>query len=881
MLAADVRRRARAPVEGTDAALPRQQQAESAEDERTQAPCPGEEPDYYPPEEFADDAAAKRIDDSAPARHGRPGVERMRWSVLLAFVVLGVASRLFRIARGDFVVWDEAHFGKFASYYLTRAFYFDVHPPLGKMLVAAAGWLAGWDGTGFDFGSGKKYDGHVDYVAMRVFVALFGAAVVPLTYVTALQLRMRHATAVLTATMVLLESGLIGISRLILLDAFLLCFTALTICGYATFRNQRPFSAGWHGALLVTGVGIGCVSSVKWVGFFPTALVGLLTIEELVGMLHGPGRVPRLRFLAHFGARALFLIAVPVAIYVGSFAAHFAVLSRSGTGDGNMSSLFQAGLAGSDLSRNPVRVVYGSAVTLKSGTYGGGLLHSHVQRYPGGSGQQQVTTYHHKDANNVWVVVPAALLSGDTVAMDVAVRERDLGPKPAEAEGDADDSGEEDASGDAKNEARETDNADQIAGKGGQQDNNEAASDPAAQSEGGEIRAAKIEEQVVPQDDDAATAENVENDADKERGSAPSEPKVARMDIPVEYAALTDVVDGAVVRLMHKATGAMLHSHATHAAPLTSEDREVTGYGRIGLADANDLWRVEVARELAADSTERNIRALTTSFRLRHVATGCYLRARNVQLPEWGFKQGEVSCAQADGPGAPALLWNVETHVNDLLPEGAAGTYRSRFVDDLRDINVGMWVLNNALTPDPELEPGQLVSRASDWFAMRRGIRMCAWADDAVRFYMLGSPAVWWGSSLGILAAGALLVYAALVSQRGEPRLLPAHWTSLSLRLRMTAGGWALVYLPFFVMGRVLYVHHYYPAILFAVLCLGVLLDAFVVRRLRTRRAQALVCLALGAAVLASFAYFAPLCYGMEGPARAFHGRRWLRSWNL
>lgn len=79
--------------------------------------------------------------------------------------------------------FDEVHFGKFASYYITRQYYFDVHPPFAKLLFGLAGWFVGFNGE-FTFDNiGDNYTlNNVPYVGMRALPAVFGSLTVPVVY---------------------------------------------------------------------------------------------------------------------------------------------------------------------------------------------------------------------------------------------------------------------------------------------------------------------------------------------------------------------------------------------------------------------------------------------------------------------------------------------------------------------------------------------------------------------------------------------------------------------------------------------------------------------------------------------------------------------------
>ncbi|CAM0139367.1 unnamed protein product [Umbelopsis sp. WA50703] len=91
--------------------------------------------------------------------------------------------RLWRISQPDGVAFDEVHFGKFAAKYINRTFFIDVHPPLGKLLIAGWAWLCGFTG---DFRFEKIADTYQDtgvpYVHMRLLNCSLGLLTVPILF---------------------------------------------------------------------------------------------------------------------------------------------------------------------------------------------------------------------------------------------------------------------------------------------------------------------------------------------------------------------------------------------------------------------------------------------------------------------------------------------------------------------------------------------------------------------------------------------------------------------------------------------------------------------------------------------------------------------------
>ncbi|KAH8648388.1 Dolichyl-phosphate-mannose-protein mannosyltransferase-domain-containing protein [Xylariales sp. PMI_506] len=684
------------------------------------------------------------------------------YQVMGVVTILGALVRLYRIYQPTSVVFDEVHFGGFASKYIKGRFFMDVHPPLAKLLIALSGWLAGFDGD-FDFKDiGKDYiEPGVPYVAMRLFPAICGILLVPIMFLTLKAVGCRTATAALGSSLIIFENGLLTQARLILLDSPLVVATAFTALAFSSFTNQhelgpsKAFSAAWWFWLVMTGLGLGITASIKWVGLFTIAWVGSLTLVQLWVLLGDTKTVTIRIFAKHFLARVYCLIIIPVTFYMAMFAIHFMCLSNPGDGDGFMSSEFQATLNNKGMQDVPVDVTFGSRIALRHVNTQGGYLHSHALMYPGGSQQQQITLYPHKDENNIW------LLENQTQPLDIK----------------------------------------------GEPINGTDAWDHFTNVTENYIR------------------------------------------------------DGDVIRLYHTSTHRRLHSHDVRP-PVTEAEwqNEVSAYGYEGFpGDANDLFRVEIVKKQSLGSiAKERVRTIQTKFRLVHIMTGCVLFSHKVKLPEWASEQQEVTCAK--GGTLPNSIWYIESNEHPQLGADAekVNYVRPGFFGKFWELQKVMWHTNAGL-----VESHAWDSRPDSWPILRRGINF--WGKDNRQIYLIGNPVVWYTSTLAVVIYVLFKGVAVLRWQRSCRDYDDSVFKRFDYEIGTSVLGWALHYFPFYLMQRQLFLHHYFPALYFAVIAFCQVYDFATARLTLTRgnpwinKAGAVALLAITAAV---FTLFAPLAYG-------------------
>lgn len=190
-----------------------------------------------------------------------------------------------------------------------------------------------------------------------------------------------------------------------------------------------------------------------------------------------------------------------------------------------------------------------------------------------------------------------------------------------------------------------------------------------------------------------------------------------------------------------------------------------------------------------------------------------------------------------------------------------------------------MMTSNNALVPDPDKQD-DLASKFWQWPILNVGLRMCSWDDNTVKYFLLGNPLVYWGSTASLGVILLITVVYLLRWQRGYVDFKTLadtdqiHYSGLYPLI-----GWFLHYLPFILMGRVTYVHHYYPALWFAIIVFGFCVDWAM--RLAPKTVQKVTFAVLYAVTIGLFILFKDISFGMEGSHQKWRYLKWFQSWRI
>lgn len=245
---------------------------------------------------------------------------------LLVLSFIAAVTRLTAITHPRAIVFDEVYFREFALRYLNGTYFFDIHPPLGKLL------LAGWAKL---FGVSATVQSTDPVVVLRVLPALAGTALVAVFYQLLRELTASRKVATFGAALLLLDNAILVESRLILTDSMLMLFGVASLTCYVA-SQRRTGRAHWV-LLTASAVLAGMAASTKWSGLTAVGLIGLLWLVQTLRQ-----RVSWRLALP----QAAILLLVPALLYVGVFAIHFQLLTYSGPGDAFMSSQFQSTLVG-------------------------------------------------------------------------------------------------------------------------------------------------------------------------------------------------------------------------------------------------------------------------------------------------------------------------------------------------------------------------------------------------------------------------------------------------------------------------------------------------------------------------------------------------------
>lgn len=181
--------------------------------------------------------------------------------ILIILLFFSFFSHTLHIAFPPSRVFDEVHFGSFTNHYITHTYFHDIHPPLGKLILYFTSYLADYKGN-IDFHTKDNSFANRYYFTLRQAPSSFSSLVGPIGFVSMKFFGFSTLASFMVGIFLSTETMMIVEGRLILIDAFLHAFTALTILAVSILGSRQSSKT----AVIFVSLVAGCTFSVKYTG---------------------------------------------------------------------------------------------------------------------------------------------------------------------------------------------------------------------------------------------------------------------------------------------------------------------------------------------------------------------------------------------------------------------------------------------------------------------------------------------------------------------------------------------------------------------------------------------------------------------------------------
>ncbi|KAJ8415464.1 hypothetical protein AAFF_G00424440 [Aldrovandia affinis] len=340
---------------------------------------------------------------------------------------------------------------------------------------------------------------------------------------------------------------------------------------------------------------------------------------------------------------------------------------------------------------------------------------------------------------------------------------------------------------------------------------------------------------------------------------------------------------GDTVQLLHGMTSRFLNTHDV-AAPMSPHSQEVSGYIDFNVSmPAQNLWKVEIVNR----ETQREVwKTILSEVQLVHVNTSAVLKLSGTSLPEWGFRQLEVVGDKTYKGYQQSGAWNVEEHrygrMRELELHSPTHIHISRNLTFMAKFLELQWKMLSVMS---EVSEHKYSSFPLEWVVMDTNIAYWLHPSTNAQIHLIGNFVTWTLGTLGLAVFAALFIWHLLRRQRKIDDIPEVTWRQLTQVGVVCGGGWAVNYLPFFIMEKTLFLYHYLPALCFKILLLSAVLEHLhtdILRYPSHRHAFGGVLMAGLFSVYLSYKAFSPLTYGQpELTSEDLTSLHWKDTWDI